>query len=147
MNRRSFHIGPGAASLMLIVVVLCMSVLGVLAVMNARSDLQLTERSIEVAESGARMNAAAERTFAELDGIVAGLTGMDEAEALAALAEQLPEGVTLEGRILSWQQDSEDSRRLYCSAVWNGPDAFPRLEWTEYRILSKTEETETEIWN
>ena len=41
MNRRSFQIGPGAASLLLIAVVLCMGVLGALSLVSARGDAQL----------------------------------------------------------------------------------------------------------
>lgn len=145
MNRRHFRIGPGAASLMLITVVLCMTVLGMLAVLNARSDRQLSERSVAVAEAGAAMNASAEQTFAELDGIAAELAALPEAEWSAAMEEALPEGMTLDGRTIRWQESSEDGRLLQCAAVWNGPGAFPRLSWTEYRIL--TESGETEIWN
>lgn len=36
MNQREYRIGPGAASLMLLVVVLSMSVLGMLALMSAK---------------------------------------------------------------------------------------------------------------
>ncbi len=49
MNQREYRIGPGAASLMLLVVVLSMSVLGMLALMSARSDENLSLRSAEVA--------------------------------------------------------------------------------------------------
>jgi len=145
MNRRSFRIGPGAASLMLIAVVLSMTVLGMLAVLNARSDQRLSSRSIEVAESGAQMNDSAERAFAELDGIIAGLGDLPEDELLAQLEAALPEGMSLDGRTIYWQEDSGDSRRLLCAAEWNGPGAFPRLSWTEYRIL--TEGDEAEVWN
>ena len=48
MNQREYRIGPGAASLMLLVVVLSMSVLGMLALMSARSDENLSLRSAEV---------------------------------------------------------------------------------------------------
>ena len=44
MNQREYRIGPGAASLMLLVVVLSMSVLGMLALMSARSDENLSLR-------------------------------------------------------------------------------------------------------
>ena len=41
MKRREIHIGPGAPSLLLVVVVVGMSVLGLLALMSARSDAKL----------------------------------------------------------------------------------------------------------
>lgn len=55
MNQREYRIGPGAASLMLLVVVLSMSVLGMLALMSARSDENLSLRSAEVAAAGRRI--------------------------------------------------------------------------------------------
>ena len=49
MRRKSnVSFGPGAASLILIVVILSMSVLGMLALMNARNDDRLSSRSIDV---------------------------------------------------------------------------------------------------
>lgn len=67
MNQREYRIGPGAASLMLLVVVLSMSVLGMLALMSARSDENLSLRSAEVARQVAELNVSAERL-----GLVAG---------------------------------------------------------------------------
>ena len=48
--RRKMNVsfGPGAASLILIVVILSMGVLGMLALMNARNDARLSERSTAV---------------------------------------------------------------------------------------------------
>lgn len=54
MNQREYRIGPGAASLMLLVVVLSMSVLGMLAdERKARTKTEL--RSAEVARPGRRI--------------------------------------------------------------------------------------------
>ena len=62
MKRKSrVTFGPGAASLILIVVILSMSVLGMLALMNARNDIKLSDRSIAVVEAGYALNDKAER--------------------------------------------------------------------------------------
>ena len=62
MRRKSrVSFGPGAASLILIVVILSMSVLGMLALMNARNDSKLSSRSIAVVEAGYALNEQAER--------------------------------------------------------------------------------------
>ena len=72
MRRKSnVSFGPGAASLILIVVILSMGVLGMLALMNARNDAQLSRRSIEVVAAGYELNDKAERSVAELDGVLA----------------------------------------------------------------------------
>ena len=47
MKRRGITIGPGAPSLLRVVVVVTMSILGLLALMSARSDMQLAQRSLE----------------------------------------------------------------------------------------------------
>ena len=75
MNQREYRIGPGAASLMLLVVVLSMSVLGMLALMSARSDENLSLRSAEVARQVAELNVSAERSLAELDDALAKAAG------------------------------------------------------------------------
>ena len=62
MNQREYRIGPGAASLMLLVVVLSMSALGMLAMMSARSDESLSLRSQDVARQVAELNVSAEQS-------------------------------------------------------------------------------------
>ena len=66
MNQREYRIGPGAASLMLLVVVLSMSALGMLAMMSARSDESLSLRSQDVARQVAELNVSAEQSLARL---------------------------------------------------------------------------------
>ena len=72
MKRKgSITLGPGAASLILIFVVLALSMLSVLALMNSRSDVRLGRRSIEVTEDVYALNAASEASRAQLDAILA----------------------------------------------------------------------------
>ena len=71
MNRRSsIQFGPGASSLILIFVVLSMSILGMLALINGRSDFQLSRRSAQVIEAVYQLNERAELRRAELDALV-----------------------------------------------------------------------------
>ena len=144
MNRRTFHIGPGAASLMLIAVVLGMSVLGMLSMINARSDMQLVERSKNVIAETARMNASAESRFADLDALVLRTEGMPSEEAMRFLEENLPEGMALDGDTVSWKEVSEDGRSLMCAVRIHGEAAQPRLSWVEYSIFSETEAADFE---
>ena len=104
MNQREYRIGPGAASLMLLVVVLSMSALGMLAMMSARSDESLSLRSQDVARQVAELNVSAEQSLARLDAVLADAarTAQGEADYLAcveaALAEEPEAGMTLLGR-------------------------------------------------
>ena len=57
----SISLGPGAPSLILILVVLTMSVLGMLSLMAAHSDLNLSARSAEVIQAVYELQEQAER--------------------------------------------------------------------------------------
>ena len=58
MNQKNTNItmGPGAASLTLIFVMVSISVLAMLSLMSSRSDARLSERSVEVAQEVYAMN-------------------------------------------------------------------------------------------
>lgn len=114
MNQREYRIGPGAASLMLLVVVLSMSALGMLAMMSARSDESLSLRSQDVARQVAELNVSAEQSLARLDAVLADAarTAQGEADYLArveaALAEAPEAGMTLLGRTVSWTETNDE---------------------------------------
>jgi len=116
VSQREYRIGPGAASLMLLVVVLSMCVLGVLALMGARSDEGLSLRSIQVAQEVARLNVQAERSLADLDEKLktASETAADEAGYLEAVRASLEDGMVLDGNRISWQERGENGRMFSC---------------------------------
>ena len=148
--KRDFHIGPGAASLILIIVILSMSVLSVLALTNARSDERLTVRSANVVEAVAQLNAEAERSFADLDGTLAAVrNGADTEEAyLAAISASLPEGMALNGNNVEWTTVDEDGRKLYCAVEVLPLTSETRCTWKQHRLSSEFAEMELEdIWN
>ena len=141
-SRISF--GPGAASIILIVVILSMSVLGLLSLVNARNDGHLSDRSAQVIEAVYELNAQAEKRFAELDALVAQAAREHEGkeEILAALGEKLPEGVLLEDTTLKWTQEDE-FRNLECAVDITLEDDNTVLTWTTHRMTMRTEDT----WN
>ena len=147
MRRRSnVSFGPGAASLILIVVILSMGVLGMLALMNARSDAKLSERSMEVVAAGFELNDRAERGVAELDAVLArcgAATYSDEA-FLAAVQGNLPDGMLMdsEKRIVSWEL-SDGLRTLSCAVEVLPQGGTERLRWREHRLTAVTED----VWN
>lgn len=149
MNRRGFQIGPGAASLLLIVVVLTMSALGMLTLMNARSDAELSARSAQVAQEVATLDAAAEEALAALDATLCALApqAADNEAYLALLSGQLPEGMTLEGSVVSWRQRGTGIKSLACGVEIAPLGSFPRCVFVEHRLLSGIDEEESEQWN
>jgi hypothetical protein len=147
MRRKSnVSFGPGAASLILIVVILSMGVLGMLALMNARNDAQLSRRSIEVVAAGYELNDKAERSLAELDGVLARCavsTFSDEAY-LVAVRANLPDGMLMgqEDRIVSWEL-SDGLRTLSCAVEVLPQGEKERLRWRDHRLTAVTED----VWN
>ncbi len=141
MNRREFRIGPGAASLMLIVVTLSMSVLGMLSLMNARSDVRLGERSIAVAQQVYALGEAAQETMSELDALLerCAQAAADEEDYLKRVAAGLDGGMTLTGRVVSWSEQGGD-RTLDCEVEIAPLRAFPRCRFTQHRLRTALDE-------
>lgn len=150
MERRNNHIGPGAASVLLIVVVLSMSALGMLAMMNARSDLQLGLRSAGVAERTYALTTRAEETLAALDETLAQTAreASDDAAWLTMVGAALPENMTMEDRTIRWTEDDGEGRSLVCAVTLNPLGGGERLRWTEQRLVTELDEElpEEEGW-
>ena len=146
MNRRISRVtfGPGAASLILIVVILSMSVLGILALMNARNDIKLSDRASQVVAAGYTLSAEAERTLASLDAIVAMYAGKVESEDdyLTAIRAFLPADMTMDDRVISWSH-TDGRRTLSCAVRVNPLGGEKRLEWVTHSLTATTEDT----WN
>lgn len=147
MNQREYRIGPGAASLMLLVVVLSMSALGMLAMMSARSDESLSLRSQDVARQVAELNVSAEQSLARLDAVLAD-AAQGEADYLArveaALAEAPEAGMTLRGRTVSWTETNDEGRTLICAVELQERGAFPRYVKAVYRLVTDEGEPDGE---
>ena len=147
MRRKSnVSFGPGAASLILIVVILSMGVLGMLALMNARNDAQLSRRSIEVVAAGYALNDRAERSVAELDAVLARYAAATYSEEayLNAVRCSLPDGMLMgeNSRIVSWEL-TDGLRTLSCAVEVLPQGEKERLRWREHRLTAVTED----VWN
>ena len=137
MNQREYRIGPGAASLMLLVVVLSMSVLGILALMSARSDENLSLRSAEVARQVAELNVSAERSLAGLDAVLADAARSAQSDEvyLTQIEAALGDGMTLDGRTVSWLEANDEGRTLACAVEVQPLGAYPRYIRTAHRLV------------
>jgi len=124
MKEYRFHIGPGAASFMMISIVLCMSVLGILTLMNAQNDYDLTKNSIAVTQIVYELNDRAEESLNEL--------------ANALKNGILPEKMEREGDTVSWVE-AEGCRVLSC-VVRIGDDG--KMQWISHQLNTVFEETE-----
>ena len=136
--------GPGAASLILIVVILSMSVLGILALMNARNDIKLCERSVQVVQAGYQLNVEAERKLASLDAIAAMYAAKSENDDdyAAAVRAFLPMDMTMTGREIAWKV-TDGVRTLDCAVRLNPLGEGARFSWVNHCLTATTEDT----WN
>lgn len=132
MKKKSMiSFGPGASSLILIFVVLCMSVLGMLALMNGRNDARLSRRSMQVIEAVYRLNEQAEERRAALDDLLA------EAGEGANIEALLPDDMYMEDGAVCWQE-SDGSRTLDC-ALELQPANGARTAWLRHNLTAETE--------
>ena len=138
MERKDFHIGPGAASLILVAVVVSMAVLGLLAVLDVRSDTKLTDRSTAMVEAQYGASAQAERDLAELDAVLlsAHREAQDDETFLSLVEERLPEYMTLDGDQVSWEREAGESSVLSCTVTVRNTGASDRVTWTKHLFES-----------
>ena len=143
-RKSSLSFGPGAASLILIVVILALSVLGMLALMNARSDSRLSHRSVEVIAAGYELSAQAERSLAALDEVALKCRASSATyeDYLAALQRNLPQGMQAFDDEIYWSE-SDGYRTLDCTVKVMPLDSERRFTWREHYLTAITEDT----WN
>ena len=138
MKKRSFHLSPGAPSLVLIVVVLSMSIMGMLMFIRTQNDKKLSQRSIQVAMADAALFEQAEKTYAALDALVAeskAQAANDEVflewhEWLAGIVREYFPNTPLhaESRLIFWVE-SVQGRDLFAGAYVYPHEAEERIHW------------------
>ena len=137
MKNREYHVGPGAVSLLLIIVVVSMSVLGLLSLISARGEYRLTERSVLFARYGHEASVQAEYKLAQLDAVLAEgeRNSADDESYLAAVEANLPEGMEMDGRTVSWVEEAENGRTLLCAVEVLPYGSEERGRWKEHSFL------------
>ena len=140
-KKSSISLGPGAASLLLIFVVLAMSVLGMLSLMNSRNDVRLSERSVQVMEAVYALNARAEESRAKVDGVLAELSAsaQNNEDYLAAAQEALKDQVTVDGNRLSWDE-TDGIRTIHCVLEMLPVGSGQRTRWIRHALIVRTAE-------
>ena len=147
MNKRKVALGPGAASLILIVVVLSLAMLAMLMQISSRNDVSLTSRSAEMIARVYDLNADAERKMADLDEILIGCReeiGEGGMEAyLELIAQKLPAGYDLLDDEVTWM-DPLDNRIMTCTVKILPPDEKERTEWIAHKLVVEEPEDDWE---
>ena len=136
MNKRKVALGPGAASLILIVVVLSLCMMAMLTQIGARNDYNLCTRSAEMVQRVYELNAQSEKKLAELDGLLAAArkdaAGMDD--YLAKVAKVLPQDMALENDRISWTEPL-NNRNLECVVKVLPLEETKRVKWISHKLV------------
>ena len=145
MNKRKVALGPGAASLILIVVALSLCMMAMLTQIGARNDYNLCSRSAEMVQKVYELNAQSERKLAELDAVlVAARKDASDMDAyLKAIEKTLPEGMTLEDDQIKWTEPL-NNRNLECIVQVLPPDETQRTQWISHKLVVDEPEEEWE---
>ena len=136
MNKRKVALGPGAASLILSVVVLSLCMMAMLTQIGARNDYNLCARSAEMVKRVYELNTKSERKLAELDALLvtAQKDAADMETYLAKVQELLPEGMTLEEDRIAWTEPM-DNRNLECVVQLLPPGEKQRAKWISHKLV------------
>ena len=136
MNKRKVALGPGAASLILIVVVLSLCMMAMLTQISARNDYNLCKRSAEMVQRVYELNAQSEQKLAALDELL--VTAQKDAADMDAylekVSEVLPEGMTLEEDKITWTEPL-DNRNLQCIVQLLPPGEKQRTKWISHKLI------------
>ena len=144
MKNRNITLGPGAASLILVVMILSMTTLGTLTLISARNDYQLGSRSIRMNEEYYALQTMAEKRYAQLDAALQeNLPSLKSQEECMILAMRtLPENAEGERNELIWREES-NGRQLVCRAQVTYNAGAVRFTALGSSFSVETEE----IWN
>lgn len=136
MNKRKVALGPGAASLILIVVALSLCMMAMLTQIAARNDYNLCSRSAEMVQRVYELKALSEKKLSELDSVLVSArkdaTDMDA--YLKAVKKDLPEDMTLEDDLITWTEPL-DNRNLECIVQVLPPDEKERTKWISHKLV------------
>ena len=136
MSKRKIALGPGAASLILIVVVLALCMMCMLNQISARSDYNLCTRSAEMVQRVYELNAQSEQKLAELDAVLieARKDAGDMTAYLKKVGASLPEGMTLEEDKVQWTEPL-DNRNLECIVQLLPLEEKQRTKWIAHKLV------------
>lgn len=116
MKKREYRIGPGAASLILVIVVLAMSIFALLSLWEADNSQALSKRAMTFAQEEYSLSSLAQRKLMELDAVIGKAEAENKEIRLALVKENLPEGFTMEENRVSAVISTGGVKELYIEA-------------------------------
>lgn len=138
MRDREYRIGPGASSLLLILLALVLTVLGMLALLSARADRTLSQRARDMTKAYYDARALSQERLMEIDQILGEAESSGADGYFAAVAGALPEWAALSGRTIAFSQDAGGERSIRVTILLNEPGSGgARYEITECALIDE----------
>ena len=136
MNKRKVALGPGAASLILIMVVISLCMIAMLTQIAAKNDYNLCARSADMVQRVYELNAQSEQKMAALDAVLlqARTDAGDMQAYLDKVKEMLPEGMELEEDRITWTEPL-DNRNLECIVQLLPLEETQRAKWISHKLV------------
>ena len=145
MNKRKVALGPGAASLILIVVILSLCMLAMLTMIGSKNDYSLGVRSAEMIQKVYELNESSEKRLAELDAVLVDcLKKETDPEAyLKLVGNNLPAEMELDEDLVTWYSPL-DNRTLECIVQILPPGEKNRTKWVSHKLVVEEPEDDWE---
>lgn len=130
MNIEKPRAGLGASSVLLIIVILCLTAFSALAFITARVDQRLTDRTIEAQLAYYEADAAAQSAIAQLHAALAAGEALPDgwAQADGAYAQQFPFGESMVLEVVA--EHDGGACRIVCYRVRNDAEWNSQTQWT-----------------
>lgn len=139
-QKTEYRVGTGAASLLMVFVVLCLAALAILAFSTARADMSMTRRNVMMIDEYYRAANLAQRAIAEIDAQIAQLQARaqgDEAAVERGLPEITVEGIAIEvdQLALSFRVDVGHDRVIDVKLIVNPLGSEARYEIVRHKMV------------
>ncbi len=133
-----YRIGPGAASILMVIVVVSMAILGLLALSEAQNEARLSEKNAAFVKEKAQTEAEAEKTLMQLDEILvsARKNTDNNDEYFEYINSVLPDGMTMEDNLISWTEGGQSAKSLLVTLRILPMESPVRFEWIRRQMIS-----------
>ena len=145
MNKRKVALGPGAASLILIVVILSLCMLAMLTMIGSKNDYSLGVRSAEMIQKVYELNESSEKRLAELDAVLVDCLKKesDPSAYLELVGKNLPAEMEMDEDLVTWYSPL-DNRTLECIIRILPPGETNRTKWVSHKLVVEEPEDDWE---
>jgi hypothetical protein len=152
MNRNKVGIHTGISSLLMVLVVLCLTTFGLLSYSTARADSVLTEKAAKHMEAYYIAQAKAEEVIASIDTQLSRFGGgsQQELDDFVAGLPQTVTGVTADGATLTFRVPVDDTQEISGIITVAPMKSFSKKRYTSFCRLVSTQEfqsdTNLNVW-